>query len=132
VPEAPAPAAEDLSDLEWMPLPNEDRIAKFLSDVAEMAPPSIREREDAAPAFVLATPVSPEEAERKKARAEPFWSEVLAAPMAAPASDAASTPAKRGGRKRRILRVVIIAIILVALASLVGLALLTHPGLLHG
>ncbi len=132
--EPEAPAEENLADLDWMPQSGADRVARFLSDVAEIAPP-IREREasspGAPPAIVPSAPASPEEAERKKARAQPFWSEVLAAPMAHAAPAAASRSARRGRRKLRILWIVICVLILVVLAGVAALVV-THPGLLPG
>jgi hypothetical protein len=128
--EPPDPAAA-LADLNWMP-PAEDQVARFLNDVADIAPPPVREREGTRlPGFVLPSAISPEEARRKKAKAEPFWSQVVATPMEHPAPT--STRPRGGTRKRsRLLRWLgLIGGILILV--IVGLAVLlyTHPDLLN-
>ncbi len=59
-----------------MPSQVEDPIATFLSNVAEITPPPVRERQENVPPAFFVPNVSPEEAERKKARAQPFISEM--------------------------------------------------------
>ncbi|HEY7350145.1 MAG TPA: hypothetical protein VH599_17635 [Ktedonobacterales bacterium] len=128
------PASETpLADLDWMP-PAEDRVARFLNDVADIAPLPTRDREGIGASFMLASAVSPEEAERKKARAEPFWSQVVAAPMEGRASAPSSPRARRITRKRRRRRARWFALVSASVVLVViGLAVvaLTHPELLH-
>jgi hypothetical protein len=124
---APAPQAAEssLSDLDWMP-PTEDLVSRFLNDVADIAPPQPRERAATpAPPFVLPAAISPEEAERKKAKAEPFWSQVVATPMGEPAPALASTRSRRAARRRLPIRlrwlVLIIVILILVVAGLTAL-----------
>ncbi|HEU5366892.1 MAG TPA: hypothetical protein VFU69_00445, partial [Ktedonobacterales bacterium] len=98
-PESFDPAAA-LTDIGWMP-PAEDQVARFLSNVADIAPPPVREREgQRAPGFFLPSVITSGEAERKKAKAEPFWSQVVATPMEQPAPPAYPIRPRRSLRKR--------------------------------
>jgi hypothetical protein len=140
-PPAPAPGpaeplgpAAALTDMDWMPRA-EDQVARFLSNVADIAPPPVREREgQRAPGFILPSAISPEEVKRKKAKAEPFWSQVVATPMEQPTPPAHSAHPRRARRQR--LRIgkkwlLLIGGILVLLIIALALLLLIHAGLLH-
>jgi hypothetical protein len=127
----PAPEPS-LGDLVWMP-PAEDRVAQFLNDVADIPPPT-RAREGApAASFVLPGATSPEEAERKKARAEPFWSQMAATPMEPPAPTPPRTRSRRTWRKRGRLRLwlALSAASLILVVAALAVVVYTHPGLLH-
>jgi hypothetical protein len=133
VPPEPAPPAPGgaetpestgtLADIGWMP-PAEDQVARFLSDVAEIAPPPAREREGArAAGFILPSAISAEEAERKKAKAQPFWSQVVATPMERLEKTAAPVHPRRAAARRRARRrllwiSMVICILILVLLSL--------------
>ncbi len=122
--EEPDDAAATLADLGWMP-PAEDRVAQFLNDVADIAPPPARERQAAAaPGFVLPAAISPEEAERKKAKAEPFWSQVVATPMEQPAPPARPRRITRKRQRARQRWLILAAVILLVIAALAALVIL--------
>jgi hypothetical protein len=111
--------------------PAEDQVARFLSDVADIAPPPTREREGShIPHFMVPAATSPEAAKRKKAKAEPFWSEVVATPMEHPTYVPAPRASQRESSKRSRLsrRWLIVAgvVVLLALATLAVLALTHH------
>lgn len=128
----PAPGTS-LADLAWMP-PAEDRIAQFLNDVADIPPPPTRTREGSpASSFVLPAATSPEEAERKKARAEPFWSQMVATTVESQASALPPTRSRRAGRKRgrRRLWLVLGAVLLILVVAALAVVVYTHPALLH-
>jgi hypothetical protein len=109
-----------------MPQPTEDRVARFLSNVAEMGPSQPQEREvSMPPAFLPPLSVSPEEAERKKARAEPFLSQVRATPMASPPR---ARTLKRW--RRRLIWLLVIALLLL-LALIAGRLAFPHVSFLH-
>ncbi len=133
-PAEPFDPAAALTDMDWMP-PAEDQVARFLSNVADITPPPVREREgQRAPGFFLPSSISPGAAERKKAKAEPFWSQVVATPMEQPTPPAYSARPRRTARKR--LRggkrwLLLIGGILVLLVLGLALLLLIHAGLLH-
>lgn len=127
--EQPDPTAA-LANLGWMP-PAEDQVARFLNDVADIAPPPVREREGNVPHFVPPA-ISPEEARRKKAKADPFWSQVVATPMEQPQPIAPARPrratrrrSRRGGRARWFL--VAGGILLLVVIGL-GVVVYLHPG----
>lgn len=125
----PMPAAPEpepgLDDLEWMPQPAEDLVARFLSDVAGMGPQTQEREASALPAFLSPTSASPEQAERKKARAEPFLSQVRATPMASFRKE----QTQKRWRHRLIWLVVIAALLLLAL--LAAMLTLPHLSFLH-
>lgn len=126
-----APPEGSLADMAWMP-PVEDRVAQFLSDVADIPAPPPRAREGSpGSSFVLPAATSPEEARRKKARAEPFWSQIEATPMEPPAPAPPRTRRAwhRRGRLRLWLVLSAASLILVVVALVV--VVYTHPGLLH-
>lgn len=133
-PAEPFGPAAALTDMDWMP-PAEDQVARFLSNVADIAPPPVREREgQRAPGFFLHEVISPEEMKRKKAKAEPFWSQVVATPMEQPTPP--SHPARPRRARRQRLRIgkkwlLLIGGILVLLIIALALLLLIHAGLLH-
>jgi hypothetical protein len=133
-PSEPLGPAAPLTDMDWMP-PAEDQVARFLSNVADIAPPPVREREgQRAPGFFLHEAISPEEVKRKKAKAEPFWSQVVATPMEQPTPP--SHPARPRRARRQRLRIgkkwlLLIGGILVLLVIALALLLLIHAGLLH-
>ncbi len=112
-------------------------MAQFLSDVADIAPPPMRERQGSAtPGFVLPAATSPEEAERKKAKAEPFWSQVVATPMGQPVStppaSARRITRKRARRHRIRWVVLVVAILALAIIGLAVTLVITYPELLPG
>lgn len=125
----PAPEPP-LADLNWMP-PAENRVAQFLHEVADIAPPTPTREGAPPPGFVLPAAISPEEAERKKTRAEPFWSQVVATPMEQPAPMPPARP-RRGWSKRRRRRLWLMLAAALLLLVIAGLAVLlyTHLGLL--
>jgi hypothetical protein len=131
-PTQPSDPTAALANLGWMP-PAEDQVARFLSDVADIAPPPVRGREDTGPHFVLPAAISPEEAQRKKAKADPFWSQVVATPMEQPEPVAPTRP--RPTRKRSRIRgrtrwlLVSGGIVLLVVIG-VGVAVFLYPGLL--
>jgi hypothetical protein len=121
-----------LANPDWMP-PPEDRVARFLNDVADIAPPPVRGREGSAvPGFVLPSSTSPEEVERKKAKAEPFWSQVVATPMEPSRSTTSSPRSRRAKRQRHLLRWLALAAAILLLVG-IGLAVVItqHPELLQ-
>lgn len=122
------------ANLDWMP-PPEDRVAQFLNDVADIAPLPTREREgNTSPSFILPSATSPEEAERKKARAEPFWSQVVATPMEPAQSTPASSRSRRTRRprSRHLIRwLALLAAILILLGIALVVIITQYPGLLH-
>ncbi len=118
--------------------PPEDQVARFLNDVADITPPPVRERAgERVPGFLLPTATSPEEMKRKKAKAEPFWSQVVATPMEQRAPVSAAAGPRRGKRKRAGLRlrwlIVGGVILLLVIAALALLVLARHmlPGSVH-
>src|SRR5262249_15777067 len=117
-PAAPAPPPEPgLADIEWMPQLAEDRVARFLSDVAESGTASPQERDmSASPAFLPPLSVSPEESERKKARTAPFLSQVRATPMA-------SSPRAHTLKRWRRLLIWLLVIALLLLLALIAVRL---------
>lgn len=129
----PPDPAEALANLEWMP-PAEDQVARFLNDVADIAPPPVREREGTAPHFVPPPAISPEEAQRKKAKADPFWSQVVATPMEQPEPVVPARPrrpTRKRFRQRGRLRWWLVGggVLLLVVLGL-GVAVFLHPGLL--
>jgi hypothetical protein len=146
-PAAPAPGqagpfgpASALTDINWMP-PAEDQVARFLTNMADITPPPTRERqENRAPGFILPSAISPEDVKRKKAKAEPFWSQVVATPMEQSAPPSPSIRSQRITRPRRATRqrlragkgwLMLIGGILIVLILGLVLLLLMHAGLLH-
>ena len=132
-PTEPSEAPPSLADLSWMPRA-EDQVARFLNDVADMAPPPVREREGARPpGFMLPSVTSPEAVQRKKAKTEPFWSQVVATPMEQRASSPAAATPRRSGRKRsrrsRLWLVVVVIILLLVIVSAAVVAM--RLGLVH-
>lgn len=84
---------------QWVYPSTEETVEKFLSDIAEIAPPPVQERQESAPAAFLPMPhVSSEAASRKKASATPFLSEMQAA------TPTTGTRPKRPRQSRRVLR----------------------------
>jgi hypothetical protein len=140
-PAAPAPSAAEppeptatLADIGWMP-PAEDQVARFLSDVADITPPPVREREgNRAAGFLLPSAISAEEAKRKKAKAEPFWSQVVATPMEHLQTPPAPARPRRMARKRAHRRMLWISLaigILVLVLLSLAFILYKDPSMLH-
>lgn len=113
--------------------PSEDLVARFLSDVASMAPPPARERPENAPlpAFLPAPSASPEAAERKKAKAQPFLSQLQTTSRDTSTGPVETAKARR--RRKRWITLVAIAAVLVVLAALAvpALKLLQHKAPVH-
>ena len=118
---APAqPASTTVPRDGWMP-PAEDTVAKFLSDVADIAPQPARERpEETSPTFFLASSISPEEAKRKREGAQPFWSEMQSAHLANQETGGITKPLSlraRFARRRVIWIPIIVGIVLLGLLA---------------
>jgi len=126
---APADPAAGLADLNWMP-PAEDQVARFLNDVADIAPPPTRERDEGRiPNFMVPAATSPEAAKRKKAKAEPFWSQVVATPMEQPALPPETSRSRHRARNRSRLPLrwlIVAGIVVLLVIGALAVLVLTH------
>jgi hypothetical protein len=130
--ESPAPAPDQTrqnaaSREQWKPPSTEETVGKFLSDIAEIAPPPVHERQESAPPPFFPIPtVSSEAASRKKASATPFLSEIQSA------TPSTSTRPKRPRMRSRFLRrrraiwaaAIAGALVLIVLGTLIAFVLL--------
>lgn len=111
----------------WKPPSTEETVGKFLSDIAEIAPPPVHERQESAPpAFFPIPSVSSEAASRKKASATPFLSEIQSAAPSTGARLKRQHRRRRSLLRRRAFWVAAIAVVLVlmVLAALFAFVLL--------
>ncbi len=111
----------------WLPPSTEETVGKFLSDIAEIAPPPVHERHESAPPPLFPIPaVSSEAASRKKASATPFLSEIQsAAPITSARPKRPRVRSKFLRRRRAIWAAAITgALVLIVLAALLAFILL--------
>ena len=114
---------------QWTPPSTEETVEKFLSDIAEIAPPPARERQESQPpAFFPIPNVSAEAASRKKASATPFLSEIQSATPSIGAKPKRPHKRPRFLRRRRAIWAAAIAgmLALIVLAALLAFVLLRH------